>query len=104
MTPGLLGVAAMCAVLAVIFLAVIVYIGRGKAEPVDPWRGSETPLYDRVAAELGVTPERPAPWSAGDETDIVQALRVAHGSALLEHRGQRSRRANLVRLPDRGAL
>jgi hypothetical protein len=74
--PAVLGMAAICALLAVIFLAAIVHIGRGKAEPADAgWGGSETPLFDQTVADLNIRPERP--FSAGDEADVREALRLA---------------------------
>lgn len=78
MIPVLLGVAALCAVLAVLLVAALVHLGRRGPEPPQP---SSTPLYDLTADALGIRPE--TPFTCGDETDIIQALRVANDRPVL---------------------
>lgn len=80
MTAPVLGLAALCTVLCLLLLAAVLGWRRDRAkltarsEPVT--YAGPTPLYDRVAAELGTAPARPRPWSAGDETDVAQIIKA----------------------------
>ncbi|HEX4432829.1 MAG TPA: hypothetical protein VHZ96_26385 [Frankiaceae bacterium] len=61
---------------------------------------SPTPLYDRLADDLGIRPH--VVFTCGDETDIVQAVRLGDGT-LGYVNGYRRRPLTVVHLPGQGA-
>lgn len=80
MTP--LALAGLCLAAALILAGLGLAVGMGKIRDARRYLDSATPLYDRTVDELGFTPERP--FSPGDETDVVEALRTVEYQLLTE--------------------